>query len=187
MKSKVKTKVKTKMKRKSTIKSKQKQLLEQFNMDLDITDKSLIDFKKSKSISVASKISDLKSSKIGELYDVKPIHDNMHKLCLLKLQGKTDKTNISIPKKINKDICECLFEKNKSLSIAELEKRVLNRHDTPASECITILDNYIEKHGRKSSKTSSSTSRHKSSNTSRHKSSNTSRHKSRKQKHKRIK
>lgn len=129
----------------------------QFNLDLDITDKSLLDFKKTKAISVASKISDLKSSKIGELSEVKPIHDNMHKLCLLKMQGKTDKSNISIPKKINKDICECLFEKNKSLSIAELEKRVLNRHDTPASECITILDKYIEKNiGTKSSKSKSS-------------------------------
>lgn len=135
----------------------QKKSEKQFNFDLDITDKSLLDFKKTKSISVASKISDLKSSKIGELSEVKPIHDNMHKLCLLKMQGKTDKSNMSIPKKINKDICECLFEKNKSLSIAELEKRVLNRHDTPASECITILDKYIEKNiGTKSSKSKSS-------------------------------
>lgn len=135
----------------------QKKSEKQFNFDLDIADKSLLDFKKTKSISVASKISDLKSSKIGELSDVKPIHDNMHKLCLLKMQGKTDKSNMSIPKKINKDICECLFEKNKSLSIVELEKRVLNRHDTPASECITILDKYIEKNiGTKSSKSKSS-------------------------------
>ena len=123
-----------------------KKFEEKFNLDLDLdmTDKSLFDFKKTKSISVASKISDLKSSKIGELYNVKPIHDNMHKLCLLKMQAKTDKSVVSIPKKINKNICTCLFEKNKSLSIAELEKRVLNRYDTPASECITILDNYIE-------------------------------------------
>jgi len=135
---------------------------DKFNLDLDITDKSLLDFKKTKSISVASKISDIKSSKIGELYDVKPIHDNMHKLCLLKLQGKTDKSNIPIPKKINKDICECLFEKNKSLSIAELEKRVLNRYETPASECITILDKYIEKNN-KSSKSSKSSKSPKSS------------------------
>ena len=127
------------------------------DLDIDITDKSLLDFKKTKSISVASKISDLKSSKIGELSEVKPIHDNMHKLCLLKMQAKTDKSNIPIPKKINKDICECLFEKNKSLTIAELEKRVLNRYDTPASECITILDKYIEKNiGTKSRKSKAS-------------------------------
>ena len=136
----------------------QKKSEKQFNLDLDITDKSLLDFKKTKSISVASKISDLKSSKIGELSDVKPIHDNMHKLCLLKMHGKLSKEiPIPIPKQINKDICECLFEKNKSLSIAELEKRVLNRHDTPASECITILDKYIEKNiGTKSRKNKSS-------------------------------
>ena len=123
----------------------EKKLEDKFNLELDITDKSLIDFKKTKSISVASKISDLKSSKISELYNVKPIHDSMQKLCLLKMQAKTDKSNISIPKNINKEICNCLFEKNKSLSIAELETRVLNRHETPASACITILDNYIEK------------------------------------------
>lgn len=136
----------------------QKKSEKQFNFDLDITDKSLLDFKKTKSISVASKISDLKSSKIGELSEVKPIHDNMHKLCLLKMHGKLSKEiPIQIPKQINKDICECLFEKNKSLSIAELEKRVLNRHDTPASECITILDKYIEKNiGTKSRKNKSS-------------------------------
>jgi len=113
------------------------------DLDLDMTDKSLLDFKKTKSISVASKISDLKSSKIGELYDVKPIHDNMHKLCLLKLQAKTDKSNIPIPKKTNKDICECLFEKNKGLRIAELEMLVKQRMDTPASSCVSILDKYL--------------------------------------------
>ena len=74
-----------------------------------------VDFKKNKSISVISKISDLKSSKIGELYDVKPIHDNMHRLCMLKLQGKSSKET-PIPKSISKNICECLFEKNKNLS-----------------------------------------------------------------------
>lgn len=148
-----------------------KKLEEKFNLELDITDKSLIDFKKTKSISVASKISDLKSSKIGELYNVKPIHDSMEKLCLLKMQAKTDKSNVSIPKNINKEICTCLFEKNKSLSIAELETRVLNRIETPASTCITILDNYIEKH--KGKKKSSGKSSRKSSgnkkNTRKHK------------------
>lgn len=134
---------------------------------LDMTDKSLLDFKKAKSISVASKISDLKSSKIGELYDVKPIHDNMHRLCIIKLQGKAAKHS-PITKKVSKDICECLFEKNKDLSIAELEKRVTTRLDTPASSCITILDKYLEKNKNSSkssriSKSSKSRSRSRTS------------------------
>jgi hypothetical protein len=137
---------------------------------LDMTDKSLLDFKKAKSISIASKISDIKSSKIGELYDVKPIHDNMHRLCLIKVQGKASKET-PIPKKISKEICECLFEKNKDLSIAELEKRVSTRLDTPASQCITILDNYLEKNANTTSKKSSkhSTSSRTSSRKSKHK------------------
>ena len=67
-------------------------LLSEFNVSLDITDKSLIDFKKTKSISIASSIADLKSSKIGELYDVKPVHDNMQRLCQNKIQSKSLKT-----------------------------------------------------------------------------------------------
>jgi hypothetical protein len=124
---------------------------------LDITDKSLLDFKKTKSISVASSISDLKSSKIGELYDVKPIRDNMQRLCLVKIQGKSSK-EVPIPKNVSKDICECLFEKNKELSYAELENRVLTRNETPASECITILDKYLEKNSSKHKSTKSTTS-----------------------------
>jgi len=122
---------------------------------LDITDKSLLDFKKTKSISVASSISDLKTSKIGEFYEVKPIRDNMQRLCLVKIQGKSSK-EVPIPKNVSKDICECLFEKNKELSYAELEKRVLTRNETPASACITILDKYLEKNSRKSKSTATS-------------------------------
>ena len=116
-----------------------------YNVQLDITDKSLIDFKENKSISVASSISELKSSKIGELYDVKPIHDNMQRLCQNKIQAKSQKTTtIPLPKHVSKQICECLFEKNKNLSILELEKRVSKKEETPASHCITILDNYTK-------------------------------------------
>ena len=125
---------------------------------LDITDQSLIDFKKSKSITVVSKLSDLKTSKIGELYDVEPIHDNMHRLCNLKIHAKSQK-HIPIPKNISRSLCDCLFEKNKTLSIAELEERVSKREDTPASECIQILDNYIRKHGNSHSRTTSKSSK----------------------------
>lgn len=125
---------------------------------LDITDQSLIDFKKSKSITVVSKLSDLKTSKIGELYDVKPIHDNMHRLCNLKIHAKSQK-HIPIPKNISRNLCDCLFEKNKKLSIAELEERVNKREDTPASECIQILDNYIKKHSHTTHKSSNKSSK----------------------------
>lgn len=126
---------------------------------LDITDQSLIDFKKSKSISVVSKMSDLKSSKIGELYDVKPIHDNMHRLCNQKIHAKSQK-HIPLPKHISRSICDCLFEKNKTLTIAELEDRVSKKEDTPASECIQILDNYIKQgNGKKSKQSKKSKSR----------------------------
>ena len=116
---------------------------EKFKINLDITDKSLIDFKKSKSISIASSISELKSSKIGEFYDVKPIHDNMHRLCQMKIQAKGQKNNIDISKPVSKQLCDCLFEKNKELTIIELEKKIKQKEDTPASSCITIYDNYV--------------------------------------------
>jgi hypothetical protein len=128
-------------------------------VDLDITDKSLIDFKKSKSISVATTLSDIKSSKIGELYDVKPIHDNIHRICQLKINGRSIKeSSKSIPKYASKKICECLFEKNKALRIAELEKLVKNRQETPASSCISILDKYMNGSKKKKKSTKSTES-----------------------------
>ena len=129
-----------------------------YRVNIDITDKSILDFKKNKSISIVSKPSDLKSSKIGELYEVKPIHDNMHRICNLKIQAKTEKTN-PLPKNISKQLCNCLFEKNKKLTVAELEERVNKREETPASSCITILDNYNHKNSKSiSSKSISSKS-----------------------------
>lgn len=138
------------------------------DINLDITDKSLLDFKKSKSISVASKLSDLKSSKIGELYDVKTIHDNMQRICQKKINKKMA-GKMSLPKHISHDVCDCLFEKNKSLSIVELDKRVREKLDTPASTCITIIDKYLQKHPSKrlSTRSTRSTSNKKSKKTSR--------------------
>jgi hypothetical protein len=110
---------------------------------MDYTDKSLLDFRKQKSISVATTITDIKSSKIGELYEVKPIHDNIQRLCQLKLQGKALKEDTEpLPKHISKRVCDCLFEKNQKLRIIDLEKMVKNKVETPASGCITILDSY---------------------------------------------
>jgi hypothetical protein len=131
-------------------------------IDLDFTDKSLIDFQKSKSISVATTKSDIKSSKIGELYSVKPIHDNIQRLCQLKIHGKSIKEDKEpVPKHIAKKLCECLFEKNQGLRIGDLENLVKNHIETPASSCISILDNY--KSNKRSSKRSSKSSSKRSS------------------------
>ena len=117
------------------------------SVDLDFTDKSLIEFRKNKSISATTTISDIKSSKIGELYDVKPIYDNIQRLCNLKLQGRSIKEKKEpLPKNVSKSICHCLFEKNSKLRIAELEKRIKNKEETPASSCISILDKHSRNH-----------------------------------------
>jgi len=128
-----------------------------YKIDLDMTDKSLQDFQASKSITVATTKSDITSSKIGELYEVKPIYENIQRLCQLKVAGKIAKEypDEEIPKTVPKQICKCLFEKNSGLQIAELEKLVKNRIDTPASSCITILDqNSKTRNSRKSKKSS---------------------------------
>ena len=118
-----------------------------YEIDLDMTDKSLRNFQLSKSITVATTKSDITSSKIGELYEVKPIYENLQRLCQLKLSGKIaiEYHKEEIPKHVPKQICKCLFEKNKGLQISELEKLVKNRMDTPASSCITILDHKSKK------------------------------------------
>jgi len=125
-----------------------------YEIDLDMTDKSLRDFQASKSITVATTKSDITSSKIGELYDVKPIQDNIQRLCQLKITGKIAKEypNGEIPKHASKQICKCLFEKNSGLRIADLERLVKNKIDTPASSCISILDQYSRHRNSRKSK-----------------------------------
>ena len=137
------TKLKT-VKSSSKKKSYKQNTKQNYKAHIDITDKSILEFKKNKSISIISKSSDLKTSKIGELYEVKPIYDNMNRICSMKIQSKTEKNN-PIPKNITKQLCNCLFEKNKKITVAELEERINKKEDTPASACITILDNYYNK------------------------------------------
>ena len=131
-----------------------------FSIDsMNLSDKpSLDNFIKSKSISGTSNPSDIKkSSYIGEVYGVKDLHNKIQHMCITKVSNKKVK-NLNLNKKIAKQICECLFDKNKDLSISDLENRVLNKKHTPGSECIKILDNYVDKNKRKSSsKRSSST------------------------------
>jgi len=114
-------------------------------INLDLSDQSLLDFKQSKSISIATKSSDIKSSRLGELYSVKSIHDSIMRLCQNKVQAKASKhTGTTIPKSVSKDICNCLFEKNKGLTVTELEKKIEQHDETPASSCISILDKHLQ-------------------------------------------
>ena len=130
---------------------------ESYEIDLDMTDKSIRDFQLSKSITVATTKSDITSSKIGELYEVKPIYENIQRLCQLKVAGKIAKEypDEEISKHVPKQICKCLFEKNSGLQISELEKLVHNKIDTPASSCISILDQNSRTRNSRKSKSSS--------------------------------
>ena len=100
---------------------------------------SLLDYKTKKSFSVATSLSNYKSKTyIGEIYDYKPLHDKINNMCINSLMAK--KKNIN--KKISKNICECIFDKNKELSIIELDNKVKNKKYTPSTECIKIYDKF---------------------------------------------
>ena len=106
-------------------------------------------FRKSKSISIASRLTNVKDTQIGELTDMKPIHDVMSNLCISKMSKKKyimpDTGNMKpINKKLATSVCECLFEKNRDLSVNELERKVRHLIETPASGCINILDKHFE-------------------------------------------
>ena len=82
---------------------------------------SLIDFKKNKSLTILSKPSDIKSiTSVGEFYNLLDIHDNINKNCINKVKNK-NVDGIQLNKNIAKNICSCLFEKNKDLTIEKLE------------------------------------------------------------------
>ena len=108
---------------------------------LSLEDRSLLDFKQTKSFSVATSLSQYKSkSHIGELYDYKPLHDKINNLCINKITTKEPSLN----KKNSKTICECLFNKNKDLSISDLESKVNQKKDIPSSNCITLFDKFTK-------------------------------------------
>ena len=105
---------------------------------------SLIDFKKDKSFTILTKPSEIKSStNIGEFYNLLEIHDNINKSCLNKVKDK-EINGIKLNKPIAKKICNCLFEKNKNITIEKLEKKVNEKKQTPASSCIKILDDFLK-------------------------------------------
>jgi hypothetical protein len=114
--------------------------------------KELSKFRESKSISIASRLTDIKQTSVGELTDYKPIHDILINQCVEKMHQRRYLLPISdgseskhIPKLLATKACSCLFEKNKDLSINELEEKVLNKLETPGSGCINVLDKYFEK------------------------------------------
>jgi len=105
---------------------------------------SLIDFKKDKSFTILTKPSEIKSStNIGEFYNLLEMHDNINKNCLNKVKDK-EINGIKLNKPIAKKICNCLFEKNKNITIEKLEKKVNEKKQTPASSCIKILDDFLK-------------------------------------------
>jgi len=135
-----------------------KNVNKKYDFDLDLADQSFIDFKKSKSMSITTKLSDIKESKIGELYDTKVLHDKLNSLCIKKVSAK----GLPITKKVSKDICECLFDKNKELSVSELENKVMKKTETPGSQCIQILDKALLKYKEKSKSKKSKSKKNKS-------------------------
>jgi hypothetical protein len=107
-------------------------------------------FRDTKSISIASRLTDIKETQVGELIDMKPVHDVMLNMCVDKMTKRKytfpdSSVNKPIIKNLAKDVCECLFSKNKDLSVNELENRVVSHLETPGSSCIGILDNYYNK------------------------------------------
>ena len=107
-------------------------------------------FRDTKSISIASRLTDIKNTQVGELIDMKPVHDVMLNLCIDKMTKRKytypdSGINKPITKNVASDVCECLFEKNKDLSVNELENRVSSHVETPGSTCIGILDNHYNK------------------------------------------
>ena len=105
---------------------------------------SIIDFKKNKSFTILTKESEIKSStNIGEFYNLLEMHDTINKNCVNKVKDK-EINGIKLNKPIAKKICNCLFEKNKNITIEKLEKKINEKKQTPASSCIKILDDFLK-------------------------------------------
>jgi len=127
---------------------------------------SLADFKKSKSLTILSKPSDIKSiTSVGEFYNLLDIHDNINKNCINKIKNKVI-DGVQLNKKIGKTICDCLFEKNKDLSIEKLESDTNKKIHTPGSSCISILDKFVKEEKGKLHKSSNSRNSKNSRNSS---------------------
>jgi len=81
---------------------------------------SIIDFKKNKSFTILTRPSEIKSAtNIGEFYNLLEMHDVINKNCVNKVKDK-EIYGIQLNKPIAKKICNCLFEKNKNITIEKL-------------------------------------------------------------------
>lgn len=114
-----------------------------------LSSKEMSKFRSGKSISLASRLTGIKDTLVSELLEL-PISDSIYSLCSSKLENQRYiKPSTNEKKKITKElankVCYCLMNKNKDLSIAELEKKVNMKIETPASGCVKILDDYFEK------------------------------------------
>ena len=112
------------------------------DVSVSLEDVSLLDYKTKKSFSVATSLSNYKSKTyIGEIYDYKPLHDKINNMCIKNIIKKKP----HITTKVSKNICECIFDKNKDLSINDLDTRLKNKNYIPSIDCITIYDKYKPK------------------------------------------
>lgn len=160
-----KSKIKKNKKTKNTKKTKKNKILSTKSSTKSLTKSSsksskqsssmasLLDFTKSKSLTSLSKSSDIKSTtSVGDFYNLIDTYDTINQNCINKVKDKFV-DGIKLNKKVAKDVCSCLFEKNKDLTIDELEKKTKDKMHTPGSSCISIIDKFInnEKH-KKSSK-----------------------------------
>ena len=116
---------------------------------------SLLDFTKSRSLTSLSKSSDIKTTtSVGDFYNLIDTYDTINQNCINKVKDKIV-DGIKLNKKVGKDVCNCLFEKNKDLTIDELEKKTKAKMHTPGSSCISIIDKFIN--NEKNKKTSKRT------------------------------
>ena len=136
------TKSKKHSKSKKQNKSKKSKQSKQLQEDLSLEDSSLLDYKTKKSFSSVTSLSNYKSkTHIGEIYDYKPLHDKINNICITNMLKKKPSLN----KKISKELCECIFDKNKDLSINDLEKNIESKTYIPSIDCITIYDKFNKK------------------------------------------
>jgi len=157
-----KTKYSNQYKRTKTHKNKKHKKVSNTNKKSDVntsTLTSILDYKKNKSLTTFSKPSDIKSAtSVGEFYNLLEIHDNINKNCINKVKLKVV-DGIQLNKKVGKDICNCLFEKNKNLNIKTLEEKIQNKIHTPGSSCISILDKFVKEEKLKQDKIKSKRSK----------------------------
>ena len=160
-----KTKYSNQYKSTKTHKNKKHKKVSNKNSDVNKTDvntstlTSILDYKKNKSLTTFSKPSDIKSAtSVGEFYNLLEIHDNINKNCINKVKLKVV-DGIQLNKKVGKDICNCLFEKNKNLNIKTLEEKIQNKIHTPGSSCISILDKFVKEEKLKQDKMKSKRSK----------------------------